>query len=452
MSKPLQVDLKPKKKKKVLRFFKYDSLNPTQLNQAEIYALGRNSSPDQANQSLRRQARGLSTSVSLTGGFFETIKTEVLGEEGIRLNVTTENKDDNEKIEKSFKQWKEFCCLHNVYDFEDYEEMLLESFYRDGECFVHFVYDNELKIEILNADRIDNNYNDEKNNISYGIQRKKDSLEPLNYFYRKDDKTLIKIPAEQMLHIRKTLIPEQVRGNSKLATSLNDTHKKSKFKDAELDRTRLNSEITGFYVRKGEDGGIFEDEDEDNIVDLPEKAVVGKMSYIDADIEPKFLESHNPTNLEYYLKSTDREVAKSLGISYSTYTGDLRDVNFSSIRQGTMSERRSYARIQRFLIRKFHNKIFRHWLKNELISNRINAKQYTQIKRNFSFKGQAWEYIDPTKEVDANIQAIQGGFKTRTEVLRSRGIEVDDFIHDLKKDKEIVDLLHELEKDNKESK
>lgn len=137
-------------------------------------------------------------------------------------------------------------------------------------------------------------------------------------------------------------------------------------------------------------------------------------------------------------------MARSLGVSYSTYTGDLSDVNYSSIRQGTIAERRGFKRIQNFIKRKFHNVIFKAWLECELLAGQIKPKDYILISENFNFKAQGWEYIDPVKEVNANKIAIQAGFKTISEVLREKGVELDDFMDELEKEKEIVSKLREI--------
>lgn len=212
--------------------------------------------------------------------------------------------------------------------------------------------------------------------------------------------------------------------------------------------------MTGFYVRK-DDGSLAGavpkfDEDtgeliDDSSIELPESVEVGTMRFLDDGITPHFVDPHNPTNIEFYLKSTNQEVARSLGVSYATLTGDLREVNYSSIRQGTTAERRGFRRTQNFLRRKMHNVIFKEWLLIELLTNKITPSQYALVLAHFSFKPQGWEYIDPSKEVAANSKAIDSGFKTRVEVLREKGIEYDTYLDELEKEKLIVAKLKEIE-------
>ncbi|CUU72121.1 phage portal protein [Campylobacter hyointestinalis] len=436
----------PKKQKRKINFFNWRSTNPSLVKQNETYKLAINSDPDNANKILRSQARTISVSNSLASGFFEMLTSEILGEQGLILDVTSGDPVTDKKIEDKYFKWESECCPYGVYDFEDIEEMAIISFYRDGEVFIRLHRNDTLKIELIDANLIDNNYTNEAKNIKCGIERAKDSLRPIFYYIRKDDRELLKVPADQMLHIKKPLIPQQFRGISKMASSIIDIEDKDRLRTSELDRATLASKITGFFIRKNDDNIGFDEEDDQALegLTLPTKAEVGKMSVLDEDMDVKFVESHAPSNIEYYLKSTDREVARSLGVSYHTYTGDLREVNYSSIRQGTTSERRNFRRFQGFLRRKFHAPIFKAWCECELLNGGITPSEYKKVISNFTFKPQGWEYIDPTKEVNANKVAIDSGFKSITEVLREKGIEHDNFISDLNKDLEIVELLSKI--------
>ena len=86
----------------IQNWFKFPSTEPNILNSSEIQSLSKISDPDSKNKILRTQARALSTNTSLTNGFFELLASEILGEQGMVLDVSTGNKDLDEKIENFF--------------------------------------------------------------------------------------------------------------------------------------------------------------------------------------------------------------------------------------------------------------------------------------------------------------------------------------------------------------
>ncbi|MCD8213780.1 MAG: phage portal protein [Campylobacter sp.] len=436
--------------KQKINFFKFPSLEPNLINSYEIMQLLKNKELDKVSARLRAQARSVSTAVSLTAGFFETLNSEIYGEQGFILDVTTKNKALNVSIQNAFFEWEKQCCKYDIFDFEDYEEMILTALYRDGEAFIMLHKGERLKIELIDAEDIDNELNDENRYIYYGIEFYPDEITPKNYYRKLKDGKYAVISANDIIHIKRPKLAKQKRGVSEMASAIFDTHSKDKLKKSELDRARLSSEITGFLTRKNNvevlgdaefnDSGEFVQKD----INIPQSLQTGTFEFLDDDITPHFVDPHNPTNMEYFLKSTDRDVARSLGISYATYTGDLKDVNYSSIRHGTIAERRHFKRLQNFIKRKFHDVIFKEWLTCELLSRKITPAQYGEILSHFIFKSQGWEYIDPVKEVTANKIAIACGFKTISEVLREKGIEVDAFMDELDKEKEIVTKLRDI--------
>ena len=115
----------PKKQKRKINFFNWRSTNPSLVKQNETYKLAINSDPDNANKILRSQARTISVSNSLASGFFEMLTSEILGEQGLILDVTSGDPVTDKKIEDKYFKWESECCPYGVYDFEDIEEMAI---------------------------------------------------------------------------------------------------------------------------------------------------------------------------------------------------------------------------------------------------------------------------------------------------------------------------------------
>ncbi|WP_257842531.1 phage portal protein [Helicobacter sp. 11S02629-2] len=394
---------------------------------------------NQSQNSITKQARHLSLTNSLLSGFLhETLHAEILGKKGMSLDMHTPNKNLNLRLENL---WRDYC--DEV--FSDVEELTLLHLIRDGEAFIHI---NGTDLEVLDPLNIDHSFTNERENIYYGIKFDESLKIPLAYFFLDKDSKLIKLNAKNIIHIFQKVTANQVRGLSKLASIILPADQVDKFKQAEIQRARLQSEITGFFVSDEKGFNLEPITPNDNDAPkpqavLPTKVEVGNMNYIGSDMKAEFINSHNPTNIEFFIKQTNRESAKALGISYSTLTGDLNDVNYSSIRYGGSAERRGFMRLQNFLIRKLHKPIFKVFLKNLALDSKLPPSQIELALNNFTFKAQGWEYIDPYKETMANKIALESAQKSLSDILREKGKELDSHVEELKKESEIYKILNE---------
>ncbi|WP_104682307.1 phage portal protein [Helicobacter felis] len=425
------------------------SLAPSELERDDLARLLGNSQVDANFSALRAQARSLSTTSALLAGYFETLDKEIFGDNGIGLDLYSENAKLNAQVEKAFLEWRAdipACPL----SFWEVESLTLLHYKRDGEAFIYL---NEtpqgLSLAIIDPQNVDETIDDNKNFFK-GIEV--DSLRnPLAYHILTEEGRTKRIEAKNIIHIFRRLNGLQTRGVTHLAPIIHPLYQKEKFKSAELKRARLQSEITGFFVAGEEHDimpGIVEGLEEESApkMSVSERVEVGKMTYIEKNLKPYFTESHNATNMEFFTKQTDKEIAKALGVSYGTLTGDLNEVNYSSIRHGASEQRRQFRGLQNFLIRHLHKRVFKAWVDNEIKRGTLHIDQRDTILGNFAFKPQGWEYIDPLKEMNANKVALETGQKSLSQILREQGKELDTHIAELQKESVIFDILKERKK------
>ena len=437
--------LLPKKPLSLIkRFYTAPSLNPSELEKNEILSLISNLPIDSQSRALRYQARNVATSSPLLSGYFDTLDKEIFGDNGILLDLHTQNAALNKDIESKWWVWRENIPYSHI-DFWDIESLCLLYLKRDGECFVYVNETSEgLSLKVIDPDNVDESIDNEAKNIYKGIEFDNHFI-PIAYYITDSKDKVQRIEAKHILHFFKRISTLQVRGVSPLSPVIYPAFQKDKFKGAELKRARLQSEITGFFVHNDENiVPNFDNGDEESTQEykeIKERAEVGKMTYINENIKPYFTESHNATNIEFFIKQTDREIAKALNISYSTLTGDLREVNYSSIRHGASEQRRQFRGLQNFIIRNLHDRVFKMWVLNEIKRGNIYPKDHKSIIEGYTFKPQGWEYIDPQKEITANRIALESGQKTLSEILREKGKELDSHIAELQKENEIYEIL-----------
>ncbi|WP_104750813.1 phage portal protein [Helicobacter salomonis] len=433
-------------KPKIRRFYAQPpSLDPSELEKQELFRLLSNTEVDAYFAPLRAQARSISLSSPLVAGFFDTLDKEIYGDNGIALDMASDDARLNTQIEKAWLAWRSDIPFSSL-DFWEIESLVLLHLKRDGEAFVYY-HESPLglSVNVIDPINVDENQDDGKS-LKKGV-RVDNHNQPTHYCVRDENDQIQEISADCILHIFKRHNALQTRGVSALAPVIHPVFQKDRFKSAELKRARLQSEITGFFVPNEQEDlpdipGLYDSKEEEKPqTTIQERAEVGKMTYIDKNLKPYFTESHNATNIEFFIKQTDKEIAKALGVSYSTLTGDLSEVNYSSIRHGASEQRRQFRGLQNFIIRHLHKKIFKAWVKNELMRENIPLDCHDKILNNFAFKPQGWEYVDPLKEMNANKVALESGQKSLSQILREQGKELDTHIAELQKEQTIYDIL-----------
>lgn len=113
-------------------------------------------------------------------------------------------------------------------------------------------------------------------------------------------------------------------------------------------------------------------------------------------------------------------------MSYEAVSRDMSQVNYSSARQGLLEDKRTYERVQRFLIDHFLDTVY-----EEVVISAITAKtlvipdfwnnQERYLKHTWNTSG--WDWIDPVKEVTANRIALKTNQETMATICARSGMD-----------------------------
>ena len=98
--------------------------------------------------------------------------------------------------------------------------------------------------------------------------------------------------------------------------------------------------------------------------------------------------------------------------------GDLTSVNYSSVfGKGALEIRENFKILQKLIISKFLNRLYKRWLGMALMMGKIvvNGRPLMMDKINEYYKPvwtpRRWPWIDPQSEARANQMAIKSGLK-----------------------------------------
>lgn len=247
----------------------------------------------------------------------------------------------------------------------------------------------------------------------------------------------IRVPASDMLHLFDMLFPGQIRGVSWLTPVLLKLRDRDEASDALLMQLKVAALMTGFIRDLDGSGAGFDGEEKNAGFDYSLEP--GAMRYIPGNADVVF---SNPgqglSNADQFLKLQDREIAAGAGLTYEALTGDLSGANYSSARVGMLEFRRRAEMLQRVLIEgQFLKPLWERWINIKAISGDIQATP-EEIAELYAvrFVAPGWQWVDPLKEVNADIAAIGAGLKSRSEVAAARGRDIDELDAEISTDKQ----------------
>jgi lambda family phage portal protein len=427
-----------------------------------------NRSPDSelkdALPKLRERSRDLARNNEYVKRYFELLKTNVVGERGFSLQVKATNsnagldQNGNDAVEKAFKSWsrKGNCTVDGKMSMVDAEKLAVEALARDGEVFIikhrNSAFKDSFAIEFIEPEQIDQDKNQTLSNgnqIRMGVELNK-FRRPVayhmllahkgDYDYATQPRSsqTVRIPAERVIHIFKSLRAGQTRGEPWLAPAINALKQLDGFREASVINARVGASKMGFFTSPAGDG-FTADDVEDGVPIM--SAEPASFHQLPAGVT---FETFNPTfpsnEFESFHKSVLKGIASGLGISYTSLSNDLEATSYSSIRQGALEERDSYRSMQGFIIEHMVRPIYEAWLSSAMEVNAfgIPLRQYERFSDASEFRGRAWSWVDPQKEMNSAIMGLKSGILSLQDVASQYGKDVEELLGQIQKDKELM--------------
>lgn len=147
-----------------------------------------------------------------------------------------------------------------------------------------------------------------------------------------------------------------------------------------------------------------------------------------------------------FTKECLRGIAGGLGISYNTLANDLESVNYSSLRQGALTERETWTALQEWWIDFVELPLYEKWLSWAFAAGIISRPsgmpiQSSEEKLCVSFQGRRWPWVDPLKDMQAASLALKLRTRSISDLIREQGREPGEVWTELASDLEMLDRL-----------
>lgn len=146
-----------------------------------------------------------------------------------------------------------------------------------------------------------------------------------------------------------------------------------------------------------------------------------------------------------FLRMQFRAVAAAMGISYEMLTGDLTQVNYSSIRAGLLEFRRRCEAIQHgVIVHQLCRPVWRAWMQQAALQGALSAPDLARKPREYlavKWIPQGWQWVDPKKEFDAMLTAMRAGLLSRSQAISAFGYDAEDIDREIAADNQRADEL-----------
>ena len=413
------------------------------------------------------RARHLSKNDDYVRRFIQIFKRQIVGAAGItmRPQITDPDgtRDDvaNEAVESAWREYRKagFCEITGRLSMRDLENMVVEHLARDGEFFAKrlagrgpFGHCLQVIDPISVPMTLNAKFESSGNDIINGVEVDTEGR-PVAYHVRvrpnftgeiwtHSGQHFHRIAASKIIHIFRPEYANQTRGYSPMASAIMRLLMLNGYEEAALVAARVGASHMGFFTSETE-GGQYQGDDEDSDGAPIEEVEPGIFVNLPAGVDVKEYKPNYPTiGYAEFITKVLQGIAAGLGISYTSLSGDLSSVNFSSIRTAVLEDREGFMDFQVWLIEHFEQGQYDDWLISSLALGKIKIKgQPVGLVRlqkfsNVTFAGRRWQWVDPLKDMQANALAIERRIRSVSSVIRESGHDPRDVFQEIARENE----------------
>ncbi|SNR45295.1 phage portal protein [Puniceibacterium sediminis] len=376
----------------------------------------------------------------------EAFAANLVGD-GIKPSSLIEESTLRDSVQQLWLAWTDEADADGLTDFYGLQAMVAREMFVAGECFVRMrprrtedgllvpMQLQLLQSEMLPFEKTETAANG--NRIRCGIEF--DGIgRRLAYHFRRrhpGDSTdqgavipeTVRVPAEDVLHIYRPIDAGQIRGLPHVAPAMVRLFLLDQYDDAELDRKKTAAMFAGFITKTAPEDPMMGESEADLDGAAMASLEPGTMQVLLPGEDVKF---SSPADVgggyEAFQYRTLLSVSASLGLPYHLVTGDVRQANYSSLRAELVEFRRRIGQLQHgVMAHQLCRPIWRRWLETAVLSGALDIGN-PAVARPVQWIPPRWDWVDPLKDIQAQVLAMEAGITSRRKVVEATGYDVEE--------------------------
>lgn len=425
---------------------------------------------------LRAKSRDLVRRNAWANAALESYVANAIGT-GIKPQAMVDDPQIRETIQALWRDWTITADAAGLTDFYGLQALACRAMLEGGEALVRIRYRRPedglpvaLQLQVLEPEHLPvtlNNVAENGNLIRAGIEFDRLGRRVAYHLYRSHPEEgamspmsangtngggleTVRIPASEILHLFRPLRPGQIRGEPWLARALVKLHELDQYDDAELVRKKTAAMFAGFITRLTPEDNLLGA----GLADANGVALAGlepgTMQILEPGEDVKFSQPADVgASYAEFLRMQFRAVAAAMGVTYEQLTGDLTQVNYSSIRAGLLEFRRRVEALQHgVIVHQLCRPIWQAWMGQAVLEGALKLPGFVRggIGKRRAYLAakwipQGWQWVDPLKEAEAMKAAIRSGLLSRSEAISANGYDAEDVDREIAADNARADAL-----------
>jgi len=381
---------------------------------------------------------------------------------GIKPQSQHPDREIKERIQSLWLRWTDEADASGLTDFYGLQALACRSVAESGECLARLRprlpkdgLSVPLQLQLLEAEHLPTSENrrlESGNYIRAGIEFDRIGRRVAYWLYREHPNDtsnpmasteLVRVPADAVLHLFRPLRPGQLRGQPWLTQVLVKLYELDQYDDAELVRKKTAAMFAGFVIKNAPEDQIVGEGPPDSSGTALAGLEPGTLQVLLPGEDVKFSTPADVgASYETFMRVQLRSIAAGMGITYEQLTGDLTGVNYSSIRAGLLEFRRRCEQFQhQVIVYQFCRPVWRRWIEAALLVGALEKAGDLAPYYDAKWIPPGFAWVDPLKDIKAQIMAVRAGFKTRAEVVSEQGYDAEAIDREIAADNARADQL-----------
>ena len=410
-------------------------------NNWTAYNMSANETDSMSRDQLRARARDLERNSDFMGELLTAFERNVIGG-GYTIQPKTGNPTLNDELIRLWDIWckKQNCDVTCTQSFIQMMRMALVRKKIDGGIIFLKRYTSDglvpFKLQMLEVDELDISAvatQSEGNKIIGGIEYNSYN-KPVAYYIRQYGYDGFQIPepyrvdAKDVIFVFTKRRPSQLREMPDFVQTMTRIRDVNEFMTAVSVKERIEACFSVFIKRQVPTANGFArqggHDENGNPAYLGKTVSPGMIQYLNPGDD---VQAFNPTgqgaDATNHIKTHERLIGAGQGISYEAMSRDMSLSNYSSARQGLIEDELTFKKDVELLI-ELMDEIYETFVISCVLSGKINLPDFWDNKE--TYLSHKWirapkQWIDPLKESNANMIALQTGQKTFAQICAEGG-------------------------------